>query len=965
MDPILLHLITRIGLYTDPGSCKLDENITIRSICRSRLALFGAILLISLAPAGRLSGAVDSPSADPRDIPALEVGELVVDSVVCPYDLVFRDQQEIRVHFNVLNVSGTNILIQNANLLFSIFSPGDRNIDYEVEGDLNPNLVIPPGTEHTFEFVVSSYPWAILDTEIRIDGLVNGRRLDTFEIASDSTATAPHTWMVVVDGINAVVALFDTRLTSERSDDSLICFIDGENFQFDTDHYLNGGRPIGGIALDGLTIYRLVLQICPSMNWEWEPKDSEEGFMKIDGINTGFGRLSAQRAGIKELLVPDFLVPDEETDPADFVRGATHDVYPSVPWNMLTDPWVDPHVDDGKTNEVGSILESLTHGYIIDCVDDGEHWEVTGKCEWGRYYFYEAWFQPDLEWTRGETVDISLTLLGANDESDLDALHLLFGAVDDDSIPPHFSDFTPEIIPSEVPFDITCRISDPSGVYDDDTGYGGQGVYLLWDDDGSLTDDFNELQMSHIGGGIFQTDSPIGSRNDGDVIIFEVHACDDDTDAGDVTDRSCGHGGTQNVQVVSDVYLSDEPGSLYPNSVYAGESGVSIHVDFANPTIYDIELDTTSMLSFSDSTYDVIARLANRTVIPPGAVNFPVSFEPVDIPEGFEAPSTCYVRFDLLGSYNGGAEVFHQSWIASSRNMLFVLEPILRFTPHALPSSPVHPGDDLVELLRFEVTSEAPTDLSLDSLIVSNTGTGSISLRNLNMSGVYLYRQSSSLLETRMVPESNPVDPAKGEGLSDDPIPGGLLTRPFSGGDSLVATGRFGSGSIVFRLSSGNIMDSGESAYFYVLADVDSFLARDGDGLDVAVVSEDSVFVTGHAMVSFETTPLNSEGVTPIDGFMPFQMEAEASIPDTIFTTDSNQAVLSMIIPVNGYSPDVLSAVSLKHYGDEEVVVLVESLRLWLDDGDGVFSSGADSLLGKLVPTGDLYQISGIFLPVT
>jgi len=950
---------------TDCKSCKMVKKITANSISRRKFTLAGAIFVLCLAALGSQLYAEDLPGMDPNGTPLIEVGEVVVDSVFCPYDMVFLGQISIPVSFSVLNGSDANILIQFANPIFTAVLPGDRNKDYEVTGELNPNLIMLPGTEYTFEYTVNVLPSALLDTEIRLDGYIFGRRLSNFEAVNDTTADRPHRWTVASNGINTVAALFDTRLTSERSDDSLICLIDEENFQLDTTHYLNKGSPLGELRLDGQTIYRLVLQISPFENWEWDPKESEKGFMKIGGMDTGFGMLSGQRAGLKELLVSDLFIPDYKTNTIDFVRGATRGIFPPLPWNMMTDPWTDPIVDYGKTDEVGSLLESLTNGYIIDCIDDDEHWEVTVKCESDRYYFYETWFQPDLEWNSGELVDISLTLLGASGESDMDALHLFLRTVDDDSIPPLFSDFAPEIVPASVAFDIACRISDPSGVYDDDTGYGGQGVYLLWDDDGSLLDDFNELQMSHVGDGIFRTDSPIGSRNEGDVIVYEVFACDDDTDDGNIIDRNCGNSVVKTVQIVSGVYLEEEPGSLYPRRVYAGESGISIHVDFANTTIYDIELDTNSILFFSDSIYDVTARLANTTLIPPGAANFPVAFEPIDIPEEFAAPETCLVRFDLQGRYDNGGEVFHQSWIASSSNIINVLEPTLRFIPHSLPSLPVHPGDELVELLRFEVISEAPAGITLDSMVVSNMGTGPTSVRDLNTNRIYLYRQSSSLLGARPTLERTAVDQIEEDGPSLETNPRDALTRPISEGDSLVATSRFESGNATFRLTSGKVIAPWESVFFYVVADIDSFLACDGDELDAAITAKDSVFVTGYAMVTFETSPLNSEGSTPLDGFMPFQMNAEASLPDTIFTTDADQPVLAIVIPVNGYSPDILMAVSLKSYGDEEIVDLVESLRLWLDDGDGTFSSGSDSLLGELVATGDCYEISGISFPVT
>jgi len=801
--------------------------------------------------------------------------------------------------------------------------------------------------------------------------------------------TRSHYWMVLSEYITAIGGLFHTRNTPYRDDDSLIVYFE-DNFFLNEIHYLDGGKPLADIALDDTTFYRLVLQLNPSVEWEYEPKEPERGFLAFADPASGFGRRTSPQPDLREFLLSDFFVPDEEIDPSDFVLGATRNSNPANPWDMVTNPWIDPNVDGGRTREVASVTTSSPPiRWILDCVDGGAHWEVTGKCENDRYYFYELWFQPDLEWSPGDIADMYLHIFGKPEPKDIDELHLLFNMVDDDTLGPVFSDFSPEIVSETESFYITCRISDPSGIYDDDTGSGEQGVYLLWDNDGSLLDDANELQMSSIGGGYFRTDTPIGSQTAGEVVIYRVFACDNDFDGFDPQDRSCSSSTVHTVQILGTAYLFDEPGSLYPSSVYPGQEGIAFHIDCTNPMSYSITLETTSSLSFSDGNQIVTAFLGNVTLLYPEAKHFTLSFIAVDIPPDFSAPDTLDLTFDFHGTDFFG-NPFDQTWRASETNRIIVLEPRILLEAHAIPAGTVFPGDRRVELLRVEASNDSPGAILLDSLVVTNVTSGSweVPHNDVNMSRLYLYRQSSltgSLLfeqeefDTERVPSTatakkNDRDASvAGEerkvlgddtGLGSDTGPVVPLSRPFDDGDSLVATALLEEGNVKFNLSKGRLLPAGHSLFYYVLADVDSFLACDRDSLDLAIVSPDSIFITGSASVSLEHTPLNSEGRCVIDGFVSFQLSLGEALPETLYSGDPDQLVLEAVIPVNGYAPDILSGISVRNYGDGDADDLVQSLKLWVDDGDSVFSSQADILLGELHRTGDLFEVSGLSYPV-
>ncbi|MBN1755677.1 hypothetical protein JW877_05625 [bacterium] len=126
---------------------------------------------------------------------------------------------------------------------------------------------------------------------------------------------------------------------------------------------------------------------------------------------------------------------------------------------------------------------------------------------------------------------------------------------DDDTIPPNFAGFTPDTIAEGVEFYIECFIGDSSGVFDDSTGPDGYGVYLVWDDDGSLTDGGEDtLLMSEVDPASrsthhYSTDLPVPAQTSGAGFIYRVYACDNDYDFMTAEDRSCRYSETQTIMI--------------------------------------------------------------------------------------------------------------------------------------------------------------------------------------------------------------------------------------------------------------------------------------------------------------------------------------------------------------------------------------------------------------------------------
>jgi len=143
---------------------------------------------------------------------------------------------------------------------------------------------------------------------------------------------------------------------------------------------------------------------------------------------------------------------------------------------------------------------------------------------------------------------------------------------DDDSTPPVFSNFNAEStgqpvtwkdtlcwIPEHTEFYISCTIMDSqSGIYDDATGGAEdeQSVYLIWDNDGDLSNGYADLmQMQLDAGSTYKTISPVPAQ-DGEVadnFVFEVVAWDNDFDRGYAGDRTRGSSALRRELVINDL----------------------------------------------------------------------------------------------------------------------------------------------------------------------------------------------------------------------------------------------------------------------------------------------------------------------------------------------------------------------------------------------------------------------------
>ena len=157
------------------------------------------------------------------------------------------------------------------------------------------------------------------------------------------------------------------------------------------------------------------------------------------------------------------------------------------------------------------------------------------------------------------------------------------GISDDDTTPPQFTDFAPSQIGDTQTFFITCNISDDSGIFDDETGSDGQGVYIKWGYDeevseGEFTMSPQDIARSKSKSSIrgreqvaFITDEAIGLQPSGETFYYKVFAFDNDFDNANSNDRIQGESDVQSIEILDDDTSPPTFSNFLPTRIPAGE----------------------------------------------------------------------------------------------------------------------------------------------------------------------------------------------------------------------------------------------------------------------------------------------------------------------------------------------------------------------------------------------------------
>jgi len=177
--------------------------------------------------------------------------------------------------------------------------------------------------------------------------------------------------------------------------------------------------------------------------------------------------------------------------------------------------------------------------------------------------------------------------------------------VDEDQEGPTFTNFSPEYANQDTVFNITCYISDTSGVYDDRTGSSGQGVYLFWATNAGMAGS-QEIQMSAQsvdgdGRGTYITDASVPAQANGTIVYYQVYAYDNDYDGDKATDR------TQNYSAVQHVTVADKLFQITTTSPQ--EAGTAFNITLT------AKINSSGTIT-TDSDYNGTANLVAEYVSP-------------------------------------------------------------------------------------------------------------------------------------------------------------------------------------------------------------------------------------------------------------------------------------------------------------------------------------------------------------
>ena len=139
--------------------------------------------------------------------------------------------------------------------------------------------------------------------------------------------------------------------------------------------------------------------------------------------------------------------------------------------------------------------------------------------------------------------------------------------------------------------------------------------------------------------------------------------------------------------------------------------------------------------------------------------------------------------------------------------------------------------------------------------------------------------------------------------------------------------------------------------------------ARDSDRLDLRLVEPaDLGFAAPCSLAA--AWPLAPAGDFPVDGMAAAQVRLEPPGNAILMTGAENTLVMDLLVPANGYATDRLQKLNVVNWGSAQAGVDIAALRLWRDDGDGLFDQALDAQLGELVSTVVRWERYGLDEPI-
>jgi hypothetical protein len=153
----------------------------------------------------------------------------------------------------------------------------------------------------------------------------------------------------------------------------------------------------------------------------------------------------------------------------------------------------------------------------------------------------------------------------------------------------------------------------------------------------------------------------------------------------------------------------------------------------------------------------------------------------------------------------------------------------------------------------------------------------------------------------------------------------------------------------VFEFSGFSVtIAPGSSARFLVVSDV-SLLARDGDALDLAIVSSSDITFGTSESFQGTTFPIAPAGSFPVDGMVAAQIGVSTKSLGSVIAGTRDNLALDVVLPANGYEEDKLETIEVINTGTALAGSDLTGMSLWADeDRNGAFDPDRDRRIGSL-----------------
>jgi hypothetical protein len=371
-----------------------------------------------------------------------------------------------------------------------------------------------------------------------------------------------------------------------------------------------------------------------------------------------------------------------------------------------------------------------------------------------------------------------------------------------------------------------------------------------------------------------------------------------------------------------------------PSAVYQGQLGAALGVRIENSAPGAVTLDTLRLVfgrgvpGDADNEFTIVAVPPAPLVIAPVtkqsfAYSFDVAFDALAAPVAVTA---------VASGIEQGSGLRLRDTSPDTSLALNVLAGGVDLTASQNPRV-VRPGTAANLLLTLRVVNHYPDVRTLEHLMITNrtSGPGDTDQLDAELGDVSLYRDDGDQV----------FEPAADTLVLRTLTLGGAVT--FAPIDVRLAP-----------LSTGTL---------FLAADLPR-LMRDGDVLDAELAAAaDALFQP--AATFRNTWPAGATGGLTVDGMTAVQLTMHAVGPTTINPGAQDRLALDVSVPSNGYTPDVLTRLSVTNAGTAEPLTGIQRLRAWVDDGDGAFSPTADLLLGTLAYTGGgRWHLNGLGQPL-